>query len=157
MRNTEHEFSLTNRAKLTTAGIVLLFGLPILYASFLQFQSREPLMGILMIALFILFIIVLTMATGYKIKIADTTLYRESLLGSNSVKFSDIEAINFGSSWTNFHVQSDGTKIFVTKDFENHEQIIRHILDKIESAQKMEEINLVGEAEMIEQYTEKRS
>ena len=153
MDNTEQEFSLTARAKLTTVGILLIFGVPILYASYLQFQSQQPLMGALMIGLFILFILLLVIATGHKIKIADASLYRESLLSSNSVDFHDIEAINFGSSWSNFHVQSNGTKIFITKDFENHEQIIHHILEKVRRVQNIEDVKLIGETELIEQYT----
>lgn len=153
MGNTEHEFSLTARAKLTTVAILLIFGVPILYASYLQFQSQQPLMGALMIGLFILFILLLLIATGYKITIAESSLYRRSLLSSDSVDFQDIDAINFGSSWSNFHVQSDGTKIFITKDFENHEQIIHHILDKVRRVQNMENVRLIGETELIEQYT----
>lgn len=154
MGTTEHEFSLTTRAKFITLAILFIFGGPILYAAWLQFQTQEPLMGALMVGLFFLFVLVLFVATGYKIKIGDAMLKRESLLNSTSLKFNEIEAIHFGSSWTNFHVQSRSDKIFVTKDFEDHEDIIQHILNNVKSTGKLEEIDLIGKSETIERYTQ---
>ncbi len=153
MDKTEHEFSLTTRAKLIMLAILLIFGVPILYAAWLQFQSQKPLIGGLMIGLFILFILVLFVATGYKIKISDSTLHRESLLGSTTLRFTEIDGSHFGSSWTNFYVQSGPNKIFVTQDFEDHENIIRHILNNVRSDRGLKDIELTGKADLIEQYT----
>lgn len=147
MVNEIQEYPLTRRAKLSLAGILLGLGLPILYAAYLQFQGREPLMGSLMIFLFVLFVLVLLVATGSKITLTDSSLERKAVLSSDQIDFKDIKAIHYGSPWSNFHVETDDTKIFVTKDFEQHEEIIQNVVTNVKNLRDTTEITFTGEAE----------
>lgn len=147
------EFALTLRAKLVMGAVVAVFGAPMLYAAYLKYQEQDMLMATSMVVLFVLFIIVLFIATGFKIKITDSSLHREALFTPTVVDFNDIEAIHFGSTWSNFHVQSNGTKIFVTKDFEDYETIIQHVIDKVKGVKNLDDLTLSGESETIDRYT----
>lgn len=151
-RQTE-EFGLTNRAKAIMIGVLMVFGIPILYASYLQFQGHKPLMGGLMIGLFLLFVLVLLIATGYKIELTDSSLRRQGFFTLNAVDFDEIEAIHFGSSWSNFHIEADGHKIFITNDFENYEQIIHKIIARLKTMGNFDDVSLSGDASKVDQFT----
>jgi hypothetical protein len=153
--NTE-EFTLKLRSKI---GIVFLFafvGLPMLYAGYLNFKIQEVVFGLLMVGLFLAWAMVILMVMGFKIKISDTAIQREGLLTPSVLDFDDIETIHFGSTWSDFHVQADGTKIFISKDFENYEQIIQRVINKLKSMDRLEKIDFEGEDEQITQYTSEK-
>jgi hypothetical protein len=146
------EYSLTSRAKLITWGLLVLFGGPMLYAAWLQFEQQEPLMGGLMLLLLMLFAVVLLVATGYCIRITETSLQRLSPFGTTEIAFEDVDNLHFGSGWTNFHVSANGTKIFVSSDFKNREECMRNIVDQIDRQRGLDGVSMSGKQENLEQF-----
>ncbi|MDZ7682837.1 MAG: hypothetical protein U5J63_14250 [Fodinibius sp.] len=152
MERRKMEFTLSLKAKLILGGIIVLFGGPILYAAVLQFQSQHLLMGALMVLLFVLFVLVLLVATGYKITITDQSLRRQSLFGATEIAFEQVNNLHLGSSWTNFYVAGNGTKIFVTSDFEQYHDIIRQVIQQLKRQQSLDTIDLTGNQQSVERY-----
>jgi len=131
-----------------------LIGIPMLYAAYLNFQVQEMLFGSLMVGLFVAWNLVILMVLGFKIKISDATIKREGIISATAINFADVDAIHFGNTWSDFHLQADDTKLFISKDFIDHEALIQSVIDRIRNAQNFDDIELMGESENIEKFLE---
>ncbi len=105
-----------------------------------------------MITLFLLWAGVIVIAIGFKIKLTDSSLHRQGLISPNIIDFKDIKAIHFGSTWSNFYVESDNKKIFFGKDFDDHEDLLQSIVDEVRAVKSLEEVKLLGDPENIEEF-----
>ena len=146
------EYRLTPKAKGIMCGILVLFGGPILYAAWLQFERQSPLMGALMLLLFMLFVLVLLVATGYCIRVTDKSLQRVSPFGVTEIDFEEVDQLHFGSGWTNFYVSANGTKIFISSDFKNPEECMRNIVEQIDRQRGLDGVSMSGKQENLEQF-----
>ena len=146
------EYRLTPKAKGIMCGILVLFGGPILYAAWLQFERQSPLMGALMLLLFMLFVLVLLIATGYSIRITDKSLQRLSPFGATEIAFEDVDTLHFGSGWTNFYVAGNGTKIFVSPDFKDRKECMRNIVEQIDRQRGLDGVSMSGKQEELELF-----
>lgn len=147
------EFTLKLRSKIVIYLLFTLVGFPMLYAAYLNFQGQELVVGSLMVALFIAWSLVILLVMGFKIKLTDSSISRVGIFSPCVLEFDEIETIHFGSTWSDFHIESNGTKIFISKDFENHEDIIHRIIDKIKNVRTLEDVEFKGEDEKIKKYT----
>ncbi|MDZ7659041.1 hypothetical protein [Fodinibius sp.] len=152
MEQEEKEFSLRAKSKWGMFFLFSLVGGPMLYAAYLNYNVGETLFAVLMVILFLLWAVVIVIAVGYKIKLTDTSLHRQGLISPSIIDFKDIKAINFGSTWSNFYVESDDKKIFFGKDFNNYETILQGIVDEVREVKDLEEVELLGDPENIEEY-----
>jgi len=136
-------------------GMVFLFSLvggPMLYAAYLNYNVGEILFSVLMAILFLLWAVVIIVAVGYKIKLTDTSLHRQGLISPSIIDFTDVKAIHFGSTWSNFYVESEDKKIFFGKDFNNYEHILQGIVNEVSEVKDLEEVDLLGDPDNIEEY-----
>ncbi len=129
-------------------------GIPMLYAAYLNFQVQEVLFGSLMVGLFIAWSLVILMVLGFKIKITDATIQREGLFSTTAINFSDVDTIHFGNTWSDFHLQADDSKLFISKDFIDREAIIQSVIDRIRNTGNLEEIDFTGKSENIKKFLE---
>ena len=146
------EFSLRAKSKLGMFFLFSLVGGPMLYAAYLNYNVGEILFSALMITLFLLWAGVIVIAVGFKIKLTDSSLHRQGLISPNIIDFKDIKAIHFGSTWSNFYVESDDKKIFFGKDFDDHEDLLQSIVDEVRAVKSLEEVKLLGDTENIEEF-----
>ncbi len=146
------EFSLRAKSKWGMVFLFSLVGGPMLYAAYLNYNVGETLFAVLMAILFLLWAVVIVIAVGYKIKLTDTSLHRQGLISPNVIDFTDVKAIHFGSTWSNFYVESDDKKIFFGKDFNNYENILQGIVDKVGAVKDLEEVKFMGDPDNIEEY-----
>lgn len=146
------EFTIKTRSKIVIGLLFALVGFPMLYAGYLNFQLQELVFGFLMVGLFIAWGLVILLVTSFKIKLTDSAISREGIFSPSVLEFDEIEAIHFGSTWSDFHLESNGKKIFISKDFENHEDIIHRIIGKIRSVRTLEDVKFKGESEKIKKY-----
>lgn len=123
-----------------------------LYAAYLNYQAQGPFFASLMVLLFVTWAVVILMAIGFKIKLTDSSIHREGLVSPSIIDFADVDAIHFGSTWSNFYVEADDTKIHFGKDFENYDNILRGVVNKVKSVKNIEEVRFMGDSENIEQY-----
>ncbi len=129
-----------------------LVGGPMLYAAYLNYNVGEILFSALMAILFLLWAVVIIVAVGYKIKLTDTSLHRQGLISPSIIDFTDVKAIHFGSTWSNFYVESEDKKIFFGKDFNNYEHILQGIVNEVSEVKDLEEVDLLGDPDNIEEY-----
>lgn len=146
------EFSLRAKSKWGMFFLFSLVGGPMLYAAYLNYNVGESLFAALMVALFLLWAVVIVIAIGFKIKLTDTSLHRQGLISPSIIDFTDIKAIHFGSTWSNFYVESDDKKIFFGKDFNDYEHILKGIVKEVREVKDLEEVDLLGDPENIEEY-----
>lgn len=149
------EFTIKTRSKIVICLLFALVGFPMLYAGYLNFQVDDHIIGFLMVGLFIAWGLIILMIMGFKIKLTDNAISREGFFSPSVLEFDEIETIYFGSVWSDFHLEANDTKIFISKDFENHEDIIHRILDKIKSVRTLDDVEFKGESEKIKKYTSK--
>ncbi len=148
------EFSLRTKSKWGMFFLFSLVGGPMLYAAHLSYNVGELFFAILMVILFLTWAIVILIAIGFKIKLTDTSLHRQGLISPSIIDFTDIKAIHFGSKWSNFYVQSDDKKIFFGKDFDHYEDLLQEIVHEVQAVKDLEEIELLGDPENIEEYVD---
>lgn len=146
------EFSLRMRSKLGMMFLFTLVGGPMLYAAYLNYSVGEVFFAVLMVILFLTWAIVILIAIGFKIKLTDTSLHRQGLVSPSIIDFADVKAIHFGSTWSNFYVESENKKIYFGKDFENYDQLLKKIVDKVSDEKNITEIRFLGDPEHIEQF-----
>ncbi|NGP88828.1 hypothetical protein [Fodinibius halophilus] len=151
------EHSLTSRSKFGLLFLFAFIGSPILYASYLNFQIDETMIGAMLIVLFVCWALVILLLTGFKIKISDTAIEREGLIEPSVIEYSDVEAIHFGSTWSDFHLEAGDTKLFISEGFENQEDIIQNVVSKIRSVKSFDSIECTGTSEEIEKFTDAHS
>lgn len=146
------EFSLRTKSKIMMGFLFLFVGLPMLYAAYLNYNVGEMLFAALMVILFLTWAIVILVAVGFKIKLTGTSLHRQGLVSPSIIDFKDIKAIHFGSTWSNFYVESDEKKIYFGKDFNNYDEILQQIVAEVQEVKDFEEVELLGDPESIEEY-----
>lgn len=147
------DFSLKTRSKMGMGFLFTLVGGPMLYAAYLSYNAQELFFAILMVILFLTWAIVILIAVGFKIRITESSLHRQGLFSPNIMEFSDVKAIHFGSTWSNFYVESEDKKIYFGKDFENYDQLLKKIVDKVSDVKNIAEIRFLGDKENIEKFT----
>ncbi|WP_138431029.1 hypothetical protein [Fodinibius saliphilus] len=153
MENNISEHSLTFRSKLGLLFLFAFIGSPMLYASYLNFQIDEAMIGIMLIALFLCWVLVILLLTGFKIKVTDTTIEREGLIEPSTINYSDVETIHFGSTWSDFHLKAGDTKLFISDGFEDQENIIQNVIKNIHGVKEFDKIEFSGTTEEIKKYT----
>lgn len=153
MDQQNQEFGLRFRSKLSILFLFAFVGIPMLYTAYLGYQAQELFLALLMVVLFLTWAIVIMIAIGFKIIITDSSIQREGLFSPNTIEFSEIDAIHFGSTWSNFYIEGRDKKIYFGKDFENYEDIFRSIIERVRSNQSLEEITFRGDPENIEKHT----
>jgi hypothetical protein len=151
------EFELRFRSKLAIFFLFTLVGGPMLYAAYLNYQVEEVLFAVLMVMLFLAWAVVILMAIGFKIKLTDSSIHREGLISPSIIEFSDVDAIHFGSTWSNFYIESDDQKIYFGKDFENYENILHTIVDKVSKTKDIDNVRFLGDDGNIETFTGSKS
>lgn len=150
----EKEFSLNTRSKIGMVFLFLLVGGPMLYAAYLNYTVHELLYAVLMVVLFLLWAVVIIAATGYKIKLTDTSIHRQGFISPSIIDFKDITAIHFGSTWSNFYIQSeDDTKIYFGKDFKDFDEILRNVVKQVHHTKDLTSVDFLGDPENIQEYT----
>lgn len=65
----------------------------------------------------------------------------------------EVDAIHFGSRWSNFYIESDDKKIYFGKDLENYKTILLTIVDNVRNAQNIEDVSFLGDSENIDAIT----
>lgn len=146
------EFSLRTRSKFAMGFLFLFVGTPMLYAAYLNFTVGELLFSGLMVFLFLTWAVVLVIAIGYKIKLTESSIHRQGLISPSIIDFKDIQAIHFGSTWSNFYVESEDKKIYFGKDFDNYEEILRNLVEEVHAIKNFEEVRLLGDQENINEF-----
>lgn len=148
------EFSLRTKSKLLMGFLFLLVGGPMMYAAYLNYSAGELFFSVLMVILFFTWAIVILIAVGFKIKLTGRSLHRQGLFSPSIIDYADVKAIHFGSTWSNFYVESeDDKKIYFGKDFENYEQILHTIVENISQNKNINSVQFLGDPENIQQYT----
>lgn len=155
MKQQTKEFTLRRQSKFGMLFLFLFVGSPMLYASYLNYNAGETLFAILMVALFVLWAVVLLIAIGFKIKLTDTSIHRQGLLSPSIIEFKDIEAIHFGSTWSNFYIESDKRKIYFGKDFENFDDILCSTVKKVRTVKNINQVKFMGDPDNIARYAGK--
>lgn len=148
------EFSLRTRSKFLMVFLFLFVGIPMTYAAYLNYTVGELLFSGLMVLLFLLWAVVIVIANGYKIKLTENSIHRQGLISPSIIDFKDIQAIHFGSTWSNFYVESDDKKVYFGKDFDNYEQILQGLVDEVRTVKNLEDVRLLGDAENIEPFVD---
>jgi hypothetical protein len=146
------EFSLRTKSKWGMAFLFSLVGGPMLYAAYLNYNVGETLFAVLMVILFLLWAVVIVIAIGFKIRVTNSSLHRQGLISPSIIDFADVKAIHFGSTWSNFYVESDNKKIFFGKDFNNYEDLLQCIVGEVRAAKDLEEVDLLGDPENIKEF-----
>lgn len=148
------EFSLRTRSKFAMFALFMLVGGPMLYAAYLNYNVGEIFFSILMVILFLIWAIIIIIAVGFKIKLTENALHRQGLISPSIIDYSDIKAIHFGSTWSNFYVESENEqKIFFGKDFQDYEQILREIVTNVQAHKDIAEVEFLGDPENINEFT----
>lgn len=147
------EFGLRLRSKVAILFLFSFVGGPMLYAAYLNYQVDEVLFAALMVLLFLAWGVVILMAIGFKIKLTDSAIHREGLISPSIIAFGDIDAIHFGSTWSNFYVESDEEKIYFGKDFENYEDILHTLVDNVRKTKNIADVRFLGDDENIAEFT----
>lgn len=156
MSQHDEVFELRLQSKLSILFLFAFVGGPMMYGAYLSLQVEELFYAALMVLLFLIWAVVILIAIGFKIRLTDSSLYREGLFSPSIIKFDEVDAIHFGSTWSNFYVEADEKKIYFGKDFENYEQILQRIVSKVKSAKDLDAVRFMGDAENIEAYTGSR-
>lgn len=151
------EYQLRLRSKLAILFLFSFVGGPMLYAAYLNYQVEEILFASLMVLLFLAWVVVILMAVGFKIKLTDSSIHREGLISPSIIEFSDVDAIHFGSTWSNFYIESDEQKIYFGKDFENYEHILHTIVQKVRQTKSIDDVQFLGNDENIAEFTISKS
>ncbi|PAU94752.1 hypothetical protein CK503_04565 [Aliifodinibius salipaludis] len=147
------EFSLRTKSKWGMFFLFSLVGGPMLYAAYLNYSVGELFFAILMVILFLTWAIVILIAVGFKIKLTGTSLYRQGLISPSIIDFEDITTIHFGSTLSNFYVESEDKKIHFGKDFHNHEKLLNNIVAYVRRAKDIDEVKFLGDTKNIQKYT----
>lgn len=153
MNQQKQVFELRLQSKLLILFLFTLVGGPMMYGAYLSYQVDELLYAALMVLLFLTWAVVILIAIGFKITLTESSIHREGLFSPSSINFSEVDAIHFGSAWSNFYVEADDQKIYFGKDFENFEHILKGIVKNVESAKNIENVRFMGDSENIAQYT----
>ncbi|WP_445663966.1 hypothetical protein [Fodinibius sp. AD559] len=147
------EFSLRTKSKWGMFFLFSLVGGPMLYAAYLNYNVGETLFAVLMVILFLLWAGVIIIAVGFKIKLTDTSIHRQGLISPSIIDFADIKSIHFGSTLSNFYVESDDKKIHFGKDFDDHEKLLNNIVAHVNRVKDIDKVKFLGDAENIQKYT----
>lgn len=147
------EFGLRLRSKLSIVFLFTFVGGPMLYAAYLNLETQGLFFASLMVLLFLTWAVVILIAIGFKIKLTDSSIHREGLISPSIIEFSDVETIHFGSTWSNFYVETDDKKIYFGKDFEGYDNILRGIVEKVSKTKDLETVKFMGDPENIDEYT----
>lgn len=147
------EFSLRTKSKWGMFFLFSLVGGPMLYAAYLNYNVGETLFAVLMVILFLLWAGVIIIAVGFKIKLTDTSIHRQGLISPSIIDFADIKSIHFGSTLSNFYVESDDKKIHFGKDFGDHEKLLNNIVAHVNRVKDIDKVKFLGDAENIQKYT----
>jgi len=153
MKQSNQEFGIRLRSKIGILFLLLFVGIPMLYAAYKNFQVQKIVMGSLMVALFLSWAAVITVAFNFRIELSDNSIQRDGIFSPKVVDFADIEAIHFGTMWSNFYVKSGETKLYVSKDFKDYDDIIHYIVDRVQASKELNAVELTGKTEHIEEYT----
>lgn len=109
----------------------------------------------LMIVLFLLWGAVIFVATVYKIQITDSFMQRIGFLSPLILNFSEINAIHFGSTFSSFYIQAGDSKSYLAKNYENYEDLIRSVIEKVKVVGNIDEVQISGKQKLIDQYLDK--
>lgn len=88
----------------------------------------------------------------FKIKLSNSHLEQQGLFSSKVIYFDEIDAIHFGAGLSNFYVCANDEKIYISKDFDNYEYLLRELINNILSAKNPEEIVFSGKNDDFEHY-----
>jgi hypothetical protein len=152
MNDELREHTLRLRSKISLFIMFALIGVPMLYTSYLNFQAQEVLFGSLMAGLFLAWSLVILFVLAFRIKVTDSEILREGLFSVTAINFADVDTIHFGSTWSDFHLQANDSKLFISKDFIDHESIIQAVISKIRDTNDLDDIDFTGQSKDIEKY-----
>lgn len=152
MEESIQEFSIKPMSKFALLFLFLLVGSPMIYASVMNFDFGQTGMGISMIILFIIWGYIMAKVIHFKIKLSNSHLEQQGLFSSKVISFDEIDTIHYGSGLSNFYVCANDEKIYISKDFDNYEYLLRQLINNILSAKNPEEIAFSGKSEDFEHY-----
>lgn len=152
MEENEKEFQLRLRSKILIGFLFAFVGIPMLYAAVLNVQVQQVIMGTVMIMLFMVWAMVILKATGYTIKLTDEEIKKEGVFTPSNLSYGEVEEINFGSTFSSFYLQSADDKLYISNDFNNYQNLIQGIIDKVKRTKSLEEVTFSGNSDDIEEY-----